>query len=124
MSMRHVFRKRFRARRVVPLLWPGRLLNAASLLLERDQVRARERHGIWLQGLVRQVRIAGIQDIIKPDGRLVVAAGRGCIHRNDDGVIVRIAPTDVYVTEPLIFQPTMMSLLMPFAFSSLSRSVL
>ena len=89
MSMRHVFRKRFRARRVVPLLWPGRLLNAASLLLERDQVRARERHGIWLQGLVRQVRIAGIQDIIKPDGRLVVAAGRGCIHRNDDGVIVR-----------------------------------
>ena len=46
-----------------------------GLLLKRDHVRAGQRDGVWFQGLVRQVRIARIQNIIETDGRLVVAAG-------------------------------------------------
>src|SRR5262249_33377875 len=47
---------------------------AVGLLLKRDHVRTGQRYGVWFQGLVRQVRIARIQDIIETDGRLVVAA--------------------------------------------------
>jgi len=48
---------------------------AVGLLLKRDHVRAGQRDGAWFQGLVRQVRIARIQDVIETDRRLVVAAG-------------------------------------------------
>src|SRR5206468_3869449 len=59
------------------------------LLLERDQVRAGQRWGFWLQRLVPQVAIALIQDLIKTNRRFVVGGGRGRIHRDDDGVIAQ-----------------------------------
>ena len=69
------FEKRGRARDAVDLSAGGRRCLIGQLSLERDHVRAAQRHGFWLQRLVPQVRIARIQDIIETDGRLVVAAG-------------------------------------------------
>ena len=48
---------------------------AVGVLLKRDHIRTGQRYGVWFQGLVRQIRIARIQDVIETDGRLVVAAG-------------------------------------------------
>src|SRR5258706_3800829 len=58
-----------------------------AYLLKGDHVRAGQRYGSRFQGFVRQVRVARIQDIIETDRRLVAAAGRGRIHRNDHGAI-------------------------------------